>query len=900
MSGPRKASRLTPPRGRPTGILLRFVAAFLAVGLVPVGIFWFVDFRAELERDREDARSALVQATEGVAASFEGEVLGPLARDLLFLSQSPSLDRYHLSSEAIRLVVLADLQKLFFRIGRAEPNHVSISYFGPDGIERVGLVEGRRVRSERPLGAGDAEGPIERAELELFERLVPAGEAAVRTAPPIRDERGRWLLVAGIRTLEPNLGGFGGAIVIHHDLTSFLSEVERIEYLGVPVASASSPAGAVVVPSRAPGAPVAQGEPTPDVAYRAIGGGAVASVACGYEPDRPILLFSLSVAGEVLWARSRRTTRRFLVVLALAFLSAVFLAVYLSRRMSRPAAGRPRGYAAPRGGVGGPAEIANLAASFNRMVDSLEARSAELARSEARYRTIFETVSVSVWEQDHSGLPADVPLDPAGLAECAERIRIVSANPECRRTLGAASEEEVRGPLARFLVPDSRPMLLGFLDAIAEGRERFEARFPARTLSGDRKRLLLVASLDRSGRALVCAVDVTESEREAQELQLAYHRLRETQAQLVQAGKLAAIGELAAGIAHELSQPLTGILAFAHFLSDRVDPALASKTQVIVSQAERMAGIIRHLLDFARQSGSEVGDVEVAAPIERALQLVRESLRHRSIEVAIEIPPGMPPVRAHAQRLEQVFLNLIANARDALESIEGPRRISIRAAPIDGAVEIRVADNGTGIPPDVRSRIFDPFFTTKDPGRGTGLGLSISHGIVAEFGGSIALEEGEGPGATFRIRLPRGERSVPAEPSACVVERSEPAARPGPASRVLLVDDEEVVRATFERLVEDEPFELVTECGAREAIRRLESEPFHAVLTDLRMPGMSGLELVEWIRRERPSLPVGVMTGQGPQEAEKALAAGARGVLLKPFRELDEAVEFLRGLLDGS
>jgi PAS domain S-box-containing protein len=235
--------------------------------------------------------------------------------------------------------------------------------------------------------------------------------------------------------------------------------------------------------------------------------------------------------------------------------------------------------------------------------------------------------------------------------------------------------------------------------------------------------------------------------------------LRETQVQLVQSGKLAAVGTLAAGVAHELNQPLMVIRGYAQELleDERIaDTEVLEDLRRIEAQTTRMAAIVSHLRDFSRQSKGTLQPIDLNAVLTQVLDFVRQQLKSRNIEVVQALAPDLPTVRADPLHIEQVFLNLITNAGDAIES-SGKGTILVRTeATADGRVSASITDTGPGIPPDIQDRIFDPFFTTKEVGKGTGLGLSICHGIVQEHRGALSLESpvADGRGARFTVALP--------------------------------------------------------------------------------------------------------------------------------------------------
>src|SRR5713226_8291617 len=253
------------------------------------------------------------------------------------------------------------------------------------------------------------------------------------------------------------------------------------------------------------------------------------------------------------------------------------------------------------------------------------------------------------------------------------------------------------------------------------------------------------------------------------EMQRREQDLRDKQEQLVQAGKLATLGELTTGVAHELNNPLNNIGLFMGNALDLIGLGvtdrehIARELQNAMRQVRKATEIISHLRTFGRWSPVHHEQVSMNQVIGRALSLMQEQLRLREIEVELDVSSQRAVVMGNPIQLEQVLINLLTNARDALA--ESPRKIiHISCEVRDGVVDLAFSDTGPGIPEGLERRIFDPFFTTKEVGRGTGLGLSITYGIIKEHGGTIAVANRPGEGATFLIRLPLASDDAP-EPS---------------------------------------------------------------------------------------------------------------------------------------
>jgi len=255
-----------------------------------------------------------------------------------------------------------------------------------------------------------------------------------------------------------------------------------------------------------------------------------------------------------------------------------------------------------------------------------------------------------------------------------------------------------------------------------------------------------------------------------EELTRADRALGDAREHLVRSERLATMGRLAAGLAHEIGNPLGAVCGYAEIararLSGDAHPDLRDAVARIADAAARIDVIVRGLLDFARPAPARIGPVAVCAAVEAAVRLARVQPRFRGVEVVLAVPPSLPPVRGDEGRLGQVLLNLLLNAGDAMG---GQGRVEIAARQeADGAVELSVADAGPGIAPEHLPRLFEPFFTTKGPGEGTGLGLATSLRVVEELGGTLSAGNRAAGGAVFRLRLlpadPGGSSGSPGPP----------------------------------------------------------------------------------------------------------------------------------------
>jgi C4-dicarboxylate-specific signal transduction histidine kinase len=241
------------------------------------------------------------------------------------------------------------------------------------------------------------------------------------------------------------------------------------------------------------------------------------------------------------------------------------------------------------------------------------------------------------------------------------------------------------------------------------------------------------------------------------ELEASHRRLAEAQEELLRSERLASVGRLAAGIAHEVGNPLGAIGGYAELARLKLADGSADRSAVedflrrIGVEAGRIDAIVRDLLDFARPAPLALGPVRLAVALEAAARLARMQGRFRDVALDVDLPATLPQVRADERRLSQVFLNLLLNAGDAMA---GGGQVRVTGRLVEGQVVVELTDSGPGLAPEAKLRLFDPFFTTKEPGQGTGLGLSVCHGLMASFGGAIEAGEAPGGGARFTLRLP--------------------------------------------------------------------------------------------------------------------------------------------------
>ena len=372
----------------------------------------------------------------------------------------------------------------------------------------------------------------------------------------------------------------------------------------------------------------------------------------------------------------------------------------------------------------------------------------------------------------------------------------------------------------------------------------------------------------------------------------AYEDLRRTQEQLLQSEKMSAVGQLISGVAHELNNPLTAILGYAQLLEGAdLDHRSADYVRKLFKQAQRTHRVVQNLLSFARQRKPQKQEVDLRKVLEEALTLREYDLKVNNVSLERDIPENLPSVVGDPHQLEQVFLNIVNNALDAIVEASGSGVLKVRVFQKDAYVCVEFDDSGPGIKDP--SRIFDPFYTTKSIGKGTGLGLSICYGIVKEHGGEIVARNREEGGATIEVRLLASEK--PALPETVASTRRESVL----AGRVLLVEDEEAV-LEFERdVLVGAGAEVTTSMSVEDTQDRLRNGAFDAIVMNGRMPGgCSAQEMYEWIATNCPGLEKGLLltfSTVTDQQTRSFLQEHGVPSLAKPF-EVADLISQVRGL----
>jgi PAS domain S-box-containing protein len=484
--------------------------------------------------------------------------------------------------------------------------------------------------------------------------------------------------------------------------------------------------------------------------------------------------------------------------------------------------------------------------------------------------------------------------------------RYTFASPRVEEVLGYKDSEMIGMAFGERTHQDERAALLAVLDDVLAGRRSFASiEVQVRHKQGEWRRLRCHFSplFDEHGKiegVVISGRDVTE--------------LKRLEEQLIQAEKLAAMGQMLAGVAHELNNPLTAILGVSELLRDRqgIDDSTKRQLEMTHRQARRAARIVQNLLEFSRPASPQKKVLDLNNLIDRTLQLHEHSLRRNNIEVDFRPFPGLPPITGDANQLIQVFLNLVSNAEQAIREVRQSGRIQIRLGQSLNRVFATVQDDGVGIQPETLARLFDPFFTTKRPGGGTGLGLSICMSIVREHGGDIEAESLPAGGAAFTVSLPH---STPQGAGTGAPREHDSGSGTGEMKikslaflrgrSILVLDDEESIRMLLSEGLAAYGLQVKCAATAEEALSLVLGDKFDAILCDLKLAG-SGPDADGYGVAQRLGIAAGpnrpeVVFMSGDIIGEEGGRSGLRAdhTLQKPFR-ISDVLSVLMTVIDDA
>ena len=359
------------------------------------------------------------------------------------------------------------------------------------------------------------------------------------------------------------------------------------------------------------------------------------------------------------------------------------------------------------------------------------------------------------------------------------------------------------------------------------------------------------------------------------------------------ANRLASIGQMAAGIAHEINNPLTGVIGFSQLLMKMDVPEdIKEEIAIIHDSAQRVSSIVNRLLTFARQTKPLHNMTSINELLTNTLALRAYHLRTNNIEVTTELSSDLPQIIADAGQIQQVFLNIIVNAETEMTNANGKGTLLIKTEQMNNNIRISFKDNGPGMDEERLGKIFNPFFTTREIGQGTGLGLSICYGIVTEHNGKLWAESKPGKGSTFFIELPVITKDIEEASNYSVVEIPQKTNH----TRILVIDDEQVILDFLNRVLTEEGYNIETEVDPEKILLKLQNSKYDLVLIDIKMPRINGIELYRQLKEIAPYLIGRVIFITGDTmgiDTRRFLAESKAHYITKPI-DIDQ----LKGVID--
>jgi PAS domain S-box-containing protein len=455
----------------------------------------------------------------------------------------------------------------------------------------------------------------------------------------------------------------------------------------------------------------------------------------------------------------------------------------------------------------------------------------ETTRSEEKLRLTFDSVTQGIIVTDLEG-------------------RIVEVNKAAARMYGFEDADELIGiNTCELIIEDDH-------EKVRENMQRTLANSPVGTLeyrflkkdgSEFPGNMNIAIMKDTSGDAVGFVATTRDISRRKQ----TEKEWRELEQRAQLASRLASIGQMASGVAHEINNPVASIVGFADLLLERDIPGdVRDDVNVIHSEAERVASIVSKLLAFARRREPEMEHVNINDVLQTSIAIRLHELETNNIRITTLFDPDLPWTMADSNQLQQVFINLIINAEIELKQVKRNGNLSIKTETEDGNIRISFTDNGNGIPEENIERIFEPFFTTRKKDEGTGLGLSVCHGIMVDHKGRITARNEPDGGATFIVELPVVEGVRQLEIPTSITEETAPMI----TANILVVDDEPYILKFLCRTLENQGYNVDGVHDAKEVLLKLRNGEYDLILLDIKLPGINGIELYRHMQKREPSM----------------------------------------------
>lgn len=849
----------------------RIVLATVSIVVVSLSVSVYAYHRQVSAFINESFEQRLESDLNAALDYFRHVYDAPISNDLTFLNTSAQLNDLLIAQGNEVMLVRQPAQATFGRICRTRsPLYAAASFYDHAGNEQIAVTPTRNIKKLVRIANLDRDNPAQSARYELFHRLEDTRPGTVLIEGPFRDGNNGYAFIAGISKIDPDISDFGGAIMLHCDLTPFINYVQDFRELGEPTIWLYSEHHSMLH------------EKQPKItAYDAMdpeleGRSMILAANCSIGTNSPQLIANMFVwiPDHVYQSAIRTNLIRTAAVLAFAILLSVLLALIVSNQLSKPvielaAVSREvsEGNLRVRAATRASGEIGLLARSFNEMLETIN------THRRNRKKHTFQIMSINRELQLFRDLINQIGdciyvVDP-------ETALIVDVNGEACRQLGYSREELLGRRLDQIEImpPDfTWSQYVSNLQTLehAIGEARYQRKDGSLYLAEKSSKYV---HHDGAASIIATARDLTERKAQEEEmnktsfnLKVAHDELKITQQQVIQQERLRALGQMASGIAHEFNNNLTTILGFSELLLS--DPTSLDDRALVLDYLRRIrtvagdaADVVRRMRSFYRYSHTtELQPIDLNEMIDDVVKLTQpkwkdEALAHGvSVDVIID-SADVPGILGNGAELRELLTNLIFNAVDAITpKAAGVLRLSAEVE--NDFVVLKVADTGIGMDEETHSQCLEPFFTTKME-NGTGLGLSIAYGIVQRHGGSMEIKSTLGEGTTFMLRLPASKFIDKDQPPVAAP------ALPPKAMTILLVEDQEPVRAAVCHLLERDKHVVIQAATGDEGLNLFNNNDIDLVITDRSMPGLSGDQLAERIKKQSSSTPVILLSGFG-------------------------------------
>ncbi len=817
-------------------LLIAFFLTFILVCSALTTTYYFFS-RNSLS---QHANEAVFRELDAINDTFQNTIRKTLTHELKLLSANPSLDEFLMSSDDTKDINARAVERLFLQ---------SIKYF--DGIERVRFVDSRG----RDQVIVDQKGRVREysfiGESKLFVDLEMSPPGSIAHTELSAKHNDGYLFSIGIHKTDPDIGEFGGAVIIDYNCEDFFTLVKLIRVFGENPVWIFSPAGKVLLkPSdqeTLDPRPFSQSVSNAGVNVYPHHNGLVAASDLEIVENAPLLKVCISIPESLLYQDIQQVLLFLTIVFAVSFFLIVFVVFFISRYLSLPLIKLAKSVqklslenSSEQIDIHATGEVGMLVDSFNSMSHNLK----KTTVSKNYVNNIFHAMTNSL-----------IVLDSEGLIETVNMATL---------SLLGYQENELIGQPCSLIIEDT------LFAKIKKNAHVTKLETLYRAQNGSEFPMLFSSSVMYTNQgefqAVVClALDLTEQKQIEQEKNL-------LEAQLWQTYKMEAIGTLAGGIAHDFNNILSAIIGYAELAmvelrTTKVQPAIADIEEVIKG-GMRAKDLVRQILTFSRKDQHTVEPLIPSLIVKEALKLLRSTIP-KSIDIKASIDSGVGTILADPMKIHQVTMNLCTNAAQAMETGKGIITVTLTQKELHKQellgeqgvnpgqyVELSVCDTGRGIDPADKDRIFDPFFTTKEVGSGTGMGLAVIHGIVKEYNGLIRVKSDPGTGSCFQVYFPVIERDMP------VVEGKN-TNLVGGSERILIVDDEQDVLEIMKRRIKRLGYVVTVYHKATEAVAAFKDNPnnFDLIITDQTMPQMLGTEMAAEILKIRPNIPIILCSG---------------------------------------